>query len=680
MSSLFSVPLDSLKGIGKSRVELFHKLGIHSVGSLIEFFPRRYEDWSTITPISDLQHNETFCVKATVGSPVNTVRVTGGKLITKVMVYDESATLKITFFNNRYIDSMLEYGKEYYFYGKVSVNIYGRQMIAPAFSTMENSSGLKPIYNQTAGLPNRIISKAVEQALSMLPEKIGDCLPLSLRKEFSLCDYNFAIHNIHFPKDTQHLKQAKMRLVCQELLILNLGMINLKNIKRSETALKLKKDCSKSFQSLLPYTLTNAQNEAVSDCIKDMTYSPYPMNRLVQGDVGSGKTAVAASLCYTCTQNGWQCAFMAPTEILAEQHYHSLSSLFKNTNIKVDLLTGSLTNNQKNNVRQKLETGETDIVIGTHALITDKTKFKNLGLAITDEQHRFGVSQRSALLSKGNNPHLLVMSATPIPRTLGLIIFGDLDISIIDELPPGRQEIQTMLINSKIRKRACNFIRENIQNGRQAYIICPLVSENEQDLASAEEYAAELMLKEFSDIPVGVLHGKMKPSEKEKVMKAFAENKLSLLVATTVVEVGVDVPNANIIMIENAERFGLSQLHQLRGRVGRGTHKSFCILVSDNKNPETQKRLNVLCQTSNGFKIADEDLQLRGPGDFFGSRQHGLPTLSIADFADTESLEKSRKMTEFLQTHKDTVTEKETAMLKRAISKLFEDGGNNILN
>lgn len=680
MSSLYGISVENLKGIGKKRAELFNRLGVYTAGDLIEFYPRRYENWSLITKIEEAEENETVCIKATVGSEISQVRTKGGRLLTKFSAFDESAAVEIVYFNNKYISSMISYGETYLFYGKINRTLSGTQMVSPTFAKSAQSQGMRPIYKQTQGLQNRVIENAVKEALQMLPEKINDPLPKILREKFSLCDYKFAILNIHFPKDEEHLQIAQKRLVCQELLILMLGMEKLKSCGVSETSLKLKMDYTKEFCSLLPYELTNAQMKAINTCIRDMSDRPNPMNRLVQGDVGSGKTAVAAAVCYSAVKNGWQAAFMAPTEILAEQHYKSLKSLFENQGITVDILTGSLTPAQKKKVRERLILGETDLIIGTHALITDKTEFKNLGVAITDEQHRFGVAQRAKLLSKGKNPHLLVMSATPIPRTLGLIIYGDLDISVIDELPPGRQKIDTFLINGNIRKRAYNFIKEQIKNGNQAYIVCPLVTQGETDLASAEEYAAELMLKEFSDIPIGILHGKMKASEKEEIMREFEKGQLSVLVSTTVIEVGVNVPNATVMMIENAEMFGLSQLHQLRGRVGRGDTKSYCILVSNSQSPETLQRLKTLCSTNDGFKIADADLAQRGPGDFFGERQHGLPQLTIADFADKANLEVSKEMSIYMHQHMSKLSQQEKKTLSACIKRLFDKTGSNILN
>lgn len=679
MSSLYGISIENLKGIGKKRAELFNRLGVFSVGDLLEFYPRRYENWSEITPIEEAEDNQTVCIKATLLSTPVTARTKGGKLITKFNVYDDTSALEIVYFNNKYISSMLLYGETYLFYGKINRSL-SLQMVAPVFSKISGENGLHPIYKQTQGLPNRVIENAVKEALSMLPQQINDPLPKALRDKFELCEYKFALKNIHFPKTEADRAKAQKRLVCQELLILMLGMSRLKNRAKNQTDFKLKKDYTQEFYNLLPYTLTNAQKKAVDACISDMMNNSSSMNRLIQGDVGSGKTAVAAAVCYNAVKNGWQAAFMAPTEILAEQHFQSFTELFKNENINIDILTGSQTPAHKKKVREKIASGETNLVIGTHTLITDKTEFNNLGVAVTDEQHRFGVAQRAKLLSKGKNPHLLVMSATPIPRTLGLIIYGDLDISVINELPPGRQKVDTFLINGAVRHRACNFIKEQIQKGNQAYIVCPLVTEGETDLASAEEYAAELMLSEFSQIPVGILHGKMKASEKDEVMKRFEQGEISVLVSTTVIEVGVNVPNATVMMIENAEMFGLSQLHQLRGRVGRGKDKSYCILVSNNKNPDTLNRLKTLCRTNDGFEIADADLLQRGPGDFFGERQHGLPELAIADFADKENLEISREMCNYINEHQKEFSEKEINVLSACVKRLFNKGGNNIMN
>lgn len=681
MASLYKISVSNLGGIGNKRAELFAKLGINSIGDLLNFYPRSYEDWNLVEKIENLEYGTTVCIRATLATSVNDARISGGRIISKAMVFDDTGSLQIVFFNNRYISSMLKSGTEYLFYGKVTADSYGAQMVAPTFSTVQDATAIYPVYKQAAGLPSKNIAKAVKQALAMLPNTIKDPFPQQVREIFDLCDLRTALQNIHFPKDHEALERARKRLIIEELVVLNLGMRYLQESNRGMSGVKINIDYSNDFERLLPFEMTDAQKRAVSDCIKDMKQKHTPMNRLVQGDVGSGKTAVAASVCYTVVKNGFQAAFMAPTEILARQHYETFCKLFENTDIKVGLLTGSLKESEKKKVRQKLADGEINLIIGTHALITDKTEFKNLGLAVTDEQHRFGVAQRSKLLGKGENPHLLVMSATPIPRTLGLIIFGDLDISVIDELPPSRKPVKTVWFRSNQRDRVYSFIRSEVANGRQAYIVCPLVEEGElDDIAAAEEYAAELMLREFADIPVGLVHGQMKSDEKEKVMQKFVSGDYSILVSTTVIEVGVDVPNASVIMIENAERFGLSQLHQLRGRVGRGQFQSYCILISDKSGQPTKERLEVMCSTNDGFKIADEDLRMRGPGDFFGERQHGLPQMAIADFADTKSLELSQKISDYiLFTYKD-IRNEELRALKGEIDRLFNRGGHNSLN
>lgn len=678
--SLYGMKIEELSGIGKKRAELFNKLGVFSVGELLTFYPRTYEDWSEITDICDVEDGDTVCIKASVHSAFQSGFTKTGKYIAKTYVSDDTGVCELIYFNNKYIDRMLINGQTYKFFGKAS-NVFGNvSMIAPTFSSDKISSEVRPIYNLTAGLNNNTVVNAVKQAVKLLPEKLNDPLPDTLRKKFNLCDLKFAINNIHFPSDMKSLEIAKKRLVVEELLVLNLGLKSLKSHKRSANMNLIKKDFSGEFESLLNFNLTNAQKKAVKDCVEDIKNPEITLNRLVQGDVGSGKTAVAGSVCYTIIKNGMQAAIMAPTEILAEQHYNSFKEIFKNINLNIALLTGSIKQSEKNRIREKLKNGEIDLIIGTHALITDNTEFNNLGIVVTDEQHRFGVAQRSKLLSKGNSPHLLVMSATPIPRTLGLIIFGDLDISVIDELPPGRQEIDTLLIGSDKRARALGFIKKEIKRGRQAYIVCPLVEESDIELASAEEYAAELMLNYFSDIPIGILHGKMKASEKEKVMRDFSENKIKLLVATTVIEVGIDVPNATIMMIENAERFGLSQLHQLRGRVGRGSEKSWCILVSDSKTENSTERLKTMCTTRDGFKIADADLKIRGPGDFFGSRQHGLPELSISNLADTKNLSLSQEISDYVIKDSQNLRDERYRALKAEISRLFRTTGDSTLN
>ena len=672
--------IEKLSGIGLKRAELFNKLGVYSVGQLLNFYPRDYENWSDISDISQVVDNTSVCIRASVGSAFKTGYTRSGKFIARVAVFDDSGAAQLVFFNNPYIVNMLKYGQTYLFFGKASHTLDGVSMVSPVFQSDKNLTALKPIYNLIAGLNNNFIINMVKKAIKLLPPQINDPLPEEVLSRFKLCGLKYAINNIHFPESFDALEKARKRLVVEELLVLNLGLRSLKNRKRSINQNLITYDYSQEFEALLPFKLTNAQKRVIEECVRDMKNPDITMNRLVQGDVGSGKTAVAASLCCTAIKNGKQCAFMAPTEILAEQHYNSLKEILEPVGIKIALLTGSLKASEKENIRQRLEIGGIDLVIGTHTLITEKTLFSDLGLVVTDEQHRFGVAQRAKLISKGNSPHLLVMSATPIPRTLGLIIFGDLDISVIDELPPGRQEIETLIIESDKRVRALGFIREEVEKGRQAYIVCPLIEEGESGLVSAEEYAAELMLNYFSDIPVGILHGRMKAAEKESVMRDFAGNKIKILVSTTVIEVGIDVPNAAIMMIENAERFGLSQLHQLRGRVGRGVGKSYCILVSDSKTPDAYERLKTMKSTRDGFKIADADFRLRGPGDFFGSRQHGLPKLSISSLADTRNLELSQKIANFVIADSNNLSDDRYKALKGEIKRLFKSTGGETLN
>lgn len=675
MASLFNMDIKTLKGVGEKRAALFHKLGVDTVGALLRLYPRTYEDWSTPVSIGSAPLNEVVVVRGTVLSAPREQRIRKGMTLYKTQVTDGVQDMTLTYFNNPYVQTMLREGETYRFRGKMTGTFTRREMTAPDFAPDEGCAPIVPVYPQTVGLSSRQIGSAVRSAFQLLPELLRDPLPDSMRQSHQLCQLRFALENVHFPGSMELLQIARRRLVFEELLVLQLGLLSIKSRSRVENRLRLERDDSEAFYRLLPFVPTNAQKRAVSEAMADMM-GQAPMSRLIQGDVGSGKTAVAAALCYCVIQNGMQAALMAPTEVLARQHERSLSGMLSQAGIQTALLTGSMTAKQKRLVKEGLASGEIQLVIGTHALLTEEVTFQRLGLVVTDEQHRFGVAQRAALAQKGENPHLLVMSATPIPRTLALMIFGDLDISILDELPPGRQKIETFAITSDKRERAFGYVKKHLDRGLQGYMICPLIEEGVSDMASVTEYREMLEQGAFSRYRIGVLHGRMKPREKDAVMAQFSAGELDLLVSTTVVEVGVDVPNAVIILIENAERYGLSQLHQLRGRVGRGTEKSTCILVSDAQNPEALARLRVMCQTSDGFRIADEDLKLRGPGDFFGSRQHGLPQLSIADMAqDVQVLKTAQKEAQRILREDPELEQPEHRGLRGERRQLFEKVG-----
>ena len=668
-------PITILKGVGPAKAKLFENLNIHTLRDLICHFPRGYEDRTKLCTISQLEVDKPACFRATVMSHPRTNHIRKGLDITKVQVADHTGRLSLTFFNSRYASDNLLYGREYIFYGAVGGDFIGYNMTNPVFeapdSTPVSTRRVMPIYPLTAGLTNAAVLRAVKQAL-MLCDPPQEVLPEPVREEYDILPAQQAYCAIHEPKDMAQAEQAKKRLVFEEFFVFSAGLSLLRASRAGKRCVPYGDTGLEDFYGALPFTLTGAQSRAIGQICQDVTRG-IPMNRLVQGDVGSGKTMVAAAAAYLAARNGFQTALMAPTEILAEQHFASLQKLFAPMGITVGLLTGSMSTREKRQTREGTASGAIQILVGTHALFTDATVYHNLGMVIADEQHRFGVAQRSKLGSKGTDPHMLVMSATPIPRTLALILYGDLDVSILDELPPGRQTVDTFLVGERYRARINAFIRKQVAEGHQCFVVCPAVEENEElGLKAASAWAETLEQTVFPDLRIALLHGQMKGAEKEAAMASFARGESDVMVATTVIEVGVDVPNATLMVVEDADRFGLSQLHQLRGRVGRGGAKSYCILVSHNQNPETLQRLKAFCATTDGFRIAEEDLKLRGPGDFFGSRQSGLPAFRVADLSfDLELLQQAQEASARWIDLEGTAETPEAAALRERIGELF---------
>ncbi len=667
----FDTRIQFLKGVGEARAKTLAKQGIYSIGDLLRNYPRAYEDWNKTTSLREAQINENICVRAVVAQNSQVVKINGGRILVKTVISDGSDYIPVTFFNNKYVKDQLVEDTEYLFYGKITLDKYNNKtMLSPRFEKSLEKQRIRPVYKASASMPSKTTERLVESALREIKGNIQEIIPQYIVKKYRLMSFEDALRAIHFPQSEAELTLAKRRLIFEELLLLQMGLMSEKTEGGNRISSPIKTDYTQDFYSTLPFEPTNAQKKAVAEAIADMN-SNKQMNRLLQGDVGSGKTAVAAAIMYNAVKNGFQAALMAPTEVLANQHFKTLSNFFGD-DIKIELLTGSVTAKNKRIIREKLQSGECDIVVGTHAIIQNDVEFENLGLVITDEQHRFGVGQRASLSNKGNNPHTLVMSATPIPRTLAMMIYGDLDISVLDELPKGRQPIKTYHVPTSYHERIYNFIRKNIASGHQAYIVCPLVSESDSDLVPATEYYDYLKSTYFADCTLGLLHGQMKPKEKDAVMSRFYSGEIQLLISTVVIEVGVDVPNATVMVIENAERFGLSQLHQLRGRIGRGSEESTCILLSDAQNEEAVDRFETMCRTSDGFEIAKKDLEMRGPGDFFGSRQHGLPDMRIANLmTDTRILYEAQKTAKELVENEVSVSTEERHLLAQEMKRLF---------
>lgn len=668
-----------VKGIGPKKADKLNKLGIFTLKDLLYYFPRQFEDRNNLKKIAQLEDGEKVTIKAVISS-INTFSPKEGMTLTKIDVKDDTGSAKLVFFNKSYIKNTFRPGDSILVFGKVKKKFNNLELTSCELEYLTNSPKntcrFMPVYQLTYGVTNKEIMSIIRTVLEDKELIIQEYMPQRIIEKYRLCSIDFAVRNIHSPSSKESLKIALYRIVFEELLILQLGLFVFKSGRNKEDGIKFEtsKDLKKII-SALPFKLTKAQNRALDEIIQDMNLEKI-MNRLVQGDVGSGKTVVALLALANCVLNGYQGALMAPTEILAGQHYISLTESLKDFGINVGLLIGSLTKKQKDTVLEQIKNNEIDILIGTHALIEDKVEFNNIGLVITDEQHRFGVMQRSKLSLKGANPDILVMTATPIPRTLALILYGDLDISIIDELPPGRQPIETIAIEKSKRDRAYNnLVRREVESGRQVYIVCPLVEESEAiEAKSAVELVEELRAEYFHDLRLGLLHGKMKSSEKDEVMRLFKDKEIDILVSTTVIEVGVNVPNATLMIIENAERFGLAQLHQLRGRVGRGSHKSYCVLIYDSKTDVCRQRMAIMEETNDGFKISEKDLEIRGPGEFFGTRQHGLPELKVANlFKHIKILKLAQQEARYILGEDNNLQLKENMALKKEIIDKFKD-------
>lgn len=672
-----------LKGVGPKMYELLNKLSIYTVKDLLEYYPRVYEDRTKITPISDFQKDQNVLFLGTLVKPVTMVYAKKKKILSTVVVDDSGAIAMLTWFNQVYIKDRIKEGGTYLFYGKVG-SVSGSRATLDSCSIydvndLDKIQGLYPIYPLTAGITQNYLFKLINNLMDS-GIMVNEIFNEEFRRKYRLAEANYALRNIHFPKSYEMVNVARNRIIFEELFLFQLALLNMKQIEVEHTNTNTYSDLDESeFLKLIPFELTGAQKKVVSQIKKDMS-SKTVMNRLVQGDVGSGKTMVAAIAMYLAVKNGYQAALMAPTTILANQHYIELSQYFEKLGINVEIITSSTTKKQKEKIIEKLKNNDIDILIGTHSIIEDNVEFNNLGLVVTDEQHRFGVKQRMKLSAKGNVVDTIVMTATPIPRSLAIILYGDLDISIIDELPPGRKPVETCVVNDSYNQRVYNFLKKQINEGRQVYVVCPLVEENEDlDLNSVEKLYEEYK-KEFNGYNVAILHGKMKNKEKDSIMQEFKANKINILISTTVIEVGISVPNATVMVIENADRFGLAALHQLRGRVGRGSASSYCILKSNNKSAIARQRLDIMRKSNDGFEIAQKDLELRGPGDFFGVRQSGMPEFKLANLlTDTKILESTQEAVKTLIEEDRTLSLPQNSKIRNALYNKYGEQLKNVV-
>ncbi len=664
-----------IKGVGEAKAKLLARLNIFTLYDMLMFFPRYVESRGEVKHIYELHDGETACINAEIYSDVTTSYIRKNMQIYSVLVRDGYDVATMKWFNNKYVKNAFKIGEKFNFYGKAEKKFGKVGMTSPTYEREGqnlHTGRVVPVYPLTENLPQKTIRMIAKNCVDITKGCINEYLPLPVREKYGLCEVNWAVSSIHFPETVADYYTARKRFAFEELLFMQLGLFKLRSAKKSGGAPYIESNgITDEFLKKIPFELTGAQKNVLNEISADMKKT-VPMSRLIQGDVGSGKTVVAFAAMYFTVKNGYQAALMAPTGVLAEQHFESALKYFDKEDIVI--LTGATKAAEKKEILKKIAEGGAKVIIGTHALFEEAVTFKNLGLVITDEQHRFGVAQRAAIASKGKAPHIIVMSATPIPRTLALILYGDLDISVIGELPPGRKPVETFAVNEKMRPRIEAFMRKEIDGGRQIFVVCPLATESDKlDLESASQLYMKLKNKIFPDKTVALLHGKMKPKEKAEIMESFSGGRTDILVSTTVIEVGINVPNASVMIIENAERFGLSTLHQLRGRVGRGSDKAYCIMIADAVSEITKQRLDVMCRTNDGFVIAQKDLELRGPGDLLGTKQHGLPDLKIANFAlDGKLLKEASSCAKEILLYDPDLKKKENEGLKNKVAEMFK--------